>query len=661
MQSSLSLILLTAFLALTGCMGLILSGELNPVMIFPVVGILPGYYRLIKGMTPTPKPVISSLSVLAIVLVVMDSFVITGDFFLAVAHMTIVFQTLKSFDLKEPWDYLQVYFMSLLQLIITSELTHSIILSVIFTVFLITLVIAIGMSHFIKEGTLRKVRFRKPLIFISLIVLVCTTVFFISLPRSGAGLWGRKSSKGIKSVGFSETVEFGSFGDVLEDSTVVMRISLSGRKQPLYWRGATLDYFDGISWKDTIGGRLRIPKTDDRFYLSKDVDIADDSLTVQDVFIEPMDTDIIFGLGHVVALEANGNFIETDIGGALYSYLKRNRRFSYTAYSTSQDEMALRAKRRHLQVPEGMARVSKLAYDVAGKGVTDLEKAVLIESFLKSNYKYSLKTEPPSSGITPIEDFLFNSKKGFCEHYATSMVLMLRALGVPARIVTGFVAGEENTYGDYVIVKQSNAHSWVEAVINGRWQRFDPTPFAPTLEMPSNLFLLMDSLRMKWYRYVIGFSSYDQMRLLRFITLPFLRGEKENIPSLPDKGEIKTGIKPYAFALAVMALLVTTTFVFWRLRRKGGHGFETIHYLRFRDRIKKMGGYITESSTPMDVLQEAHRLGLDSESSGFEFIRMYEAVRFGGIKMSTEMTKMYQRLSSFQPNSPRRGTKTQGV
>ena len=128
--------------------------------------------------------------------------------------------------------------------------------------------------------------------------------------------------------------------------------------------------------------------------------------------------------------------------------------------------------------------------------------------------------------MRPVDDFLFNSKRGYCEHYASAMVLMLRTIGIPARIVTGFYGGEFNEYGGYVIVRQSNAHSWVEAAIDGRWRLFDPTP--PVVERrASAIGYLLDMLRMKWNRYVVAFSASDQKEIIRTLSMPF------RLPSLP--------------------------------------------------------------------------------------------------------------------------------
>ena len=236
---------ITAVLAVTGCISLLLTGEMNPIMTVTGLAILHGYYRFVRGMEPAPKWTIGALSLLTLIVFLTDSLLISGDVFLAVAHLTITFQAIKSFDLKEPWDHLQVYFMSLLQLMIASDLTRSLTFGVVFVVFMVLLVTAMVLSHFLKEGALGRISIRKPVLLISLLTLLVTVILFILIPRTSQKFFGKSHAKGIKTTGFSEKVDFGSIGDVKLDPTVVMRVEMDRDVPSLYWRGLALDYFDG--------------------------------------------------------------------------------------------------------------------------------------------------------------------------------------------------------------------------------------------------------------------------------------------------------------------------------------------------------------------------------------------------------------------------------
>jgi transglutaminase-like putative cysteine protease len=632
---------ITAALALTGCVSLIVSGELNPVFVMPGVALFVGYYRHFRGFGAAPPWVIGGLSVAALLVLSFEILFISDDFLVAVAHMTITFQAIKSFDLREPWDPLQVYFMSLLQLIISSELALSMVFAGVFVAFLVTLIVAMVFTHFLKEGTLYKVRLTRPLMFVTLFVFVSTVLLFVAVPRVKSGFFGRKLTRGIRSVGFSDRVDLGSFGNVLLDPTIVMRVEVSGRRLPLYWRGVTLDYFDGVSWKDTMKGRERIFRRRGRFLIGPEGYGEDVPYSIQKVTAEPMDTNVLFGLGEMNVIESPGYILYRDNAGSLFLNAKSYRRLSYTVHSLPESGRALMNKRRYMQVPAGMEWMEEVLGGLLEDDMGDLEMAVRVELWLRENFKYSLRTAPPPPGTTPLEDFLSNSRTGFCEHFASAMVMMLRAAGVPARIVTGFHGGEENSYGDYIIVRQSNAHSWVEASIDGRWRRFDPTPLVLQEKSPlSSLYL--DSIRMSWYRYVIGFSRSDQFDILRAMHRPLI--------STPRISGIKVEVRP----VYISVLFVALAFVAVRFMPRGAlkrfmrRPPETALYLKFRGRVRRMGGRVGESTTASELMDEAVNLSFQKDLVA-AFLRMYEEARFGGRGMDGRMKEFYGKLTRKSP------------
>lgn len=619
----------TAVLALTGCISLLMTGEMSPLMITGGLALLPGYLRFLKGYPHAPRWAIGSFSLATLVVFVVDSLVITGDVFIAVAHLTITFQAIKSFDLKEPWDHLQVYFMSLLQLIISSELTRSMVFGVIFVIFMVLLVTAMVISHFLKERAVGRIRILNPVLTISVMTLAATVILFMLIPRTPQRFFGKVHTKGIRTVGFSERMDFGSIGTVKLDPTVVMRIAISRDfTAPLYWRGIALDSFDGMSWRDSDRSQFRIGKDGDEFILFSH-DPAD--AVEQTVYVEPMDSNVIFGLSEIAAIRSDSYYLMADENLGLSIPRKAGRRVTYTVRSIIRESESTADTRRYLQYPGGLEGLSGLARDLT-KGVEDpLRMALILEQHLKSQYNYSLNVPQTPVGVNPIEDFLFRTKRGFCEHYATSMVMMLRASGIPARIVNGFLGGERNAYGDYVIVRQSDAHSWVEALINGRWKRFDPTPPAPPSAVPTVLVFLLDSLEYGWSRYVIGFSLFDQREIMRGIidAISLVRAPDISLRRLPLILGILT-------ACAVLGLLIFTIF---RKKHFGRPGFVTRHYLAFRKLLAKRGVPIPPSATSGELKLRSEGLGLGRET--FEFIELYERYRFGGGQMPEEKKRIY--------------------
>jgi hypothetical protein len=641
--------LLTAVLAFTGCISLVISGEVNPVISLTGIGLFPGYYRFLKGMPQAPGWATGGLSVLTLLIFFFDTFIVSNDYFLGVAHLTITFQAIKSFDLKEPWDHLQVYFMALLQLIIASELTHSIAFGVIFILFLVTLVTAMVLAHFIKEGTILKIGIKKPVIYISLLTLLITVIFFVSIPRVSGRLWGKSHIKGIKSAGFSEKVNLGSFGELKLDPTIIMRIELNPMiPGPYYWRGMTLDYFDGTSWNSTlINTRRSVRRIDDEFVVQpfdmlRPAPFSGTSV-IQKIMLEPIDSDVIFGLDKVISIKGDFTRLEKNPATSLFIPKRGTGRLQYVVRSdvvTTTQPTDFGPWKRYLNIPDFLRDKIKVLTDnvlrsEGTKPMSDLQKASTIERYLEKNYRYSLNVKPLDDNINPVLYFLFESKAGYCEHYATAMTMMLRSAGIPSRVVTGFSGGELNEYGGYIIVRQSNAHSWVEAVIDGRWRRFDPTP-PVMVERPSALALYIDMLRMKWERYVVAFSLSDQKEIVETISTPF------KLPLMPDFrprgfwGVIYV-LLPLSGILLMLSLLKHLKHL--RFRR---YGFVTVQYLKLRNIVKNRGTEITPSSTPAEVKQEAVNIGMDGRVE--EFVKLYEEHRFGGKEMSKEGRERFGNL-----------------
>ena len=171
----------------------------------------------------------------------------------------------------------------------------------------------------------------------------------------------------------------------------------------------------------------------------------------------------------------------------------------------------------------------------------------VLQFFRTESFYYTL-APPAFRGPDPVDAFLFDSRRGFCEHYASSFVVLLRAAGIPARVVTGYQGGEVNPTGGYMIVRQSDAHAWAEALVGGQWRRFDPTgavapsrierglgaalpasEFVPLFarldrSLLKDLQLAWDAFNYDWRRHVVGFNYAKQRSLWRDWDLDRLPG-----------------------------------------------------------------------------------------------------------------------------------------
>jgi hypothetical protein len=218
---------------------------------------------------------------------------------------------------------------------------------------------------------------------------------------------------------------------------------------------------------------------------------------------------------------------------------------------------------RYLTLPPQLPqRVENLARSWAAEAREPREIAKRIEHTLRTQYVYDLES-PSGSAPNPLDHFLFESRRGHCEYYSTSMAIMLRTLGVPTRNVTGFIGGTYNRFGNFYAVRQGDAHSWVEAYIpDSGWTQFDPTPTsesAPRAEIDGLVATLRDLLEAtgeRWNRHVVGYDLDQQMGLLRDVRRGWPASATfSNMPAL------RTWLLMALFVAAGFALL-------WRLRRR---------------------------------------------------------------------------------------------
>jgi hypothetical protein len=158
-----------------------------------------------------------------------------------------------------------------------------------------------------------------------------------------------------------------------------------------------------------------------------------------------------------------------------------------------------------------------LAHRVIQQVVTPFGQTLAIQQHLLENYRYSLEADTATLSH-PLEEFLFTRKTGYCEHYATAMVVMLRTVGIPARLVTGFLATEWNEYGGYFTVRQRDAHAWVEVYFpHSGWITMDPTPTVSAAVATSrweSIRRIEESVRLQWDRLFIRYSAKDQLAVV---------------------------------------------------------------------------------------------------------------------------------------------------
>jgi protein-glutamine gamma-glutamyltransferase len=376
----------------------------------------------------------------------------------------------------------------------------------------------------------------KPRLRIAVVLLLqalpLTLILFILFPRVEGPLWGLPQDA-YASSGLDDRMSPGSLSRLSLSEAVAFRVTYNSnipRRDQMYWRGPVLWYFDGHTW--THGGST-LTTAAEFTGLDQPVDYV--------VTLEPHNKHWLFALDVPEKLSIPARL--TDDFQLLYKE-SIHARLRYAArsdlvYHANMQESA-RQLQRALQLPRQFnPRAQQLAAEWRADSKDDADIArTALAYFNKQGFAYTL--EPPPIGRDGIDDFLFTTKQGFCEHYASAFVFLMRAANIPARVVTGYLGGEFNDVGNYYIVRQSDAHAWAEVWLAGQgWVRVDPTgaiapdrverglsaavsdnailPFMernPPQWMRSLRFNL-DALANQWNQWVLG---YDNERQFAFLT-----------------------------------------------------------------------------------------------------------------------------------------------
>jgi hypothetical protein len=352
--------------------------------------------------------------------------------------------------------------------------------------------------------------FYRTMVISAVVSFVFAFSVFFSLPRWTLGYIKGSPALVTQTTGFSKDVTI-TPGQVQQDNTIVMRIEPGRRGHrlplPAYISGMRYTTFSGRQWLVALGRR-------EPLYVSSGVDsfvVTDQQADTQTtVYLEPTGTDVLFGLEHVTGLRGQLQYLRRDAEGNLFTDAPYYKTIRYDVSSTSGDTVPADAsllQTAYLQVPE----LSQAFRDVAARvvrGQTVREKAQATRDYLLANYVYSLDPAAVS-----VEDFVVNRRTGYCEHFATAMVLLLRVEGVHARLVSGFVATEWNNASGYLIVRAKDAHTWVEVLDGDTWVRYDPTP--SSFQQVSLINNFLDNVRMVWYRNVV---TYDLSRQVQTVS-----------------------------------------------------------------------------------------------------------------------------------------------
>ena len=348
---------------------------------------------------------------------------------------------------------------------------------------------------------------------------LASAVLFAVIPRLEFRQFLNRFGRAQGVAGFSETITLREVTGIKSDRRVAARVEFPELRPGLlpanlYLRGAVYSRYEEGAWRH--GGATSLPVQRAGFVHFVGEAAVPDSTA--DITLEAADHPALFTYGYPTLIEGAFAPVLSDGEGNLSLPRSGHPTIRYRVRFAVDLSPRPRSGRltgtEDLAFPEGFEDVRTLAQQIAGDTGTDDERAKRIVRFFGSGFRYSL-SDPAAS----LREFLFRKRAGYCEHYASGLSLLLRGAGIPSRVAAGYLGGEWNGVGKYLIVRQSDAHAWVEAWIGGRWVTLDATPPAgdssPFGTRTGTIGLYADWLRQRWDKYVVNYSMRMQADAVR--------------------------------------------------------------------------------------------------------------------------------------------------
>ena len=363
--------------------------------------------------------------------------------------------------------------------------------------------------------------------------LPITLLLFVFFPRLSSPLWGLPEDAFSATSGLSDSMAPGEVSQLSQNHSVAFRVQfdeLSPPENQLYWRALVLNHYDGWQWRQHINA-IQPFDTNSVVPLSAPMNYS--------IMLEPHPRNWLFLLDKPIGKTFPG---QLDSLGQLCTNesVKQTKRYSMRAVLNYIDTSP-RPDNNSLYLPRyASPKATSLALEwVSQSSTVDEVVNKALTYFREQEFYYSL--QPPLLFDDPVDEFLFETRKGYCEHYASAFTLLMRAAGIPARVVIGYQGGEYNGIDNYFIVRQSDAHAWSEVWFPDRgWQRVDPTAVIPFHRVEKNPVQLrlrpeaqqqslaqqsflqqwlkdtgfyFDALNYRWKRWVIGYNQKRQASL----------------------------------------------------------------------------------------------------------------------------------------------------
>ncbi len=625
-----------------------------PVLIVLWCVVLWGYILLArrKGLKPPRRSFLLLLTVLGFFLAVVSfgrrpgTAVYTG--------LLAVMATLKPFEMRTHRDEMVTTFLAYF-IVITSLFAYETLAMTLYMLLsvLVTTSVLIRINN--PGGRLRgQVRLAARIMAQALPI---TIILFFLFPRIQGSIWGVQRETTARS-GFSTTLSPGSVTRLVQDERIAFRAEFQGSVPPRnlrYWRGLVFTEFDGRSWS----WKFRVPPPIPN--------LAGDRPYTYTVSMEPHDERWLFSLDLPAETPPNV-YILNDYTLRVRRPVRRKRQYSLTSLTRYNTGPLRRPEEIHLSLPSaGNPRTRELAARwLETRGTPEGVVTAALAYFRENDFYYTLS--PPPLGRNSIDDFLLETRRGYCEHYASAFGFLMRSAGIPARLVGGYQGGEKNPYGNHLTVRQADAHTWAEVWLEGAgWRRVDPTAAIAPERIESGVAAALDEAEVpdflrgagegllqgfgerirygwdlvntQWDLYFAGYSFEEQRSFLQRL------GFETDSWKGPAKGLLAgfagAGLLGFVFALRI----------FRRPRERGDPVREA--YQRLCHKLERAGIAREPAQGPADFRAKVARERPDLAGPVGEIMERYIRIRYGGMGSEEEIRSFLQSIRDFRPERQR--------
>ena len=473
-------------------------------------------------------------------------------------------------------------------------------------------------------------------------------ILFVLFPRIPGPLWGIPQDAFSGMTGLGDNLKFGEISNLSKNSSVAFRVQFKDKLPPnnqLYWRGPVLWHQNKNEW----------------LMPSKSIGLRNELLVTQGaaidytITLEPHNRTWLLLLDMPTLAPAGTSFTH-DYSAVANQPVRTRMRYSASSHTTYQlgETLSEREQTLSLQLTEGEnPRTFELVK--TWQNLSPQQKInQALQMYRQQNFIYTLR--PPILRNDPIDAFLFDTKKGFCEHYSASFVYLMRAAGIPARIVTGYQGGELNPNGNYLIVRQSDAHAWAEVWLQGQgWVRIDPTaavsperieqgigealrdsdelPLLARGDFPllKKAFLNFDSINNGWNQWVLGYDDKKQLEFLNNLT-----GKKLGLSDLVF----------WMMGSIVLVMLATSYYFFRQIKAKLSPAQQL--YQQYLRKLKRANLQPNTGEGALDFAARISQLLPSHKNEILQIASSYNAMQYSDSPQPDVLKQLDQLISQLQ-------------